>query len=216
MARLRSRFEADGPFSAAELARLTPEDCGLLFGQDQRPPVDELMGLFARSLNDLGRFLRERFDGSFEALVADAGGSAARLVELLLEMPMYRDVATYDGRTVPFLKRAQLTASDIGTFADVDRLTLFADNLVPHVLRLEGVLVFDPDLVDAIDAGQLLEAGGQAETEMRAAAVHATELLVDALEDSVTPRQVDNLLWRTGQEARFKAVPRPRIRTIAY
>src|SRR5439155_22529432 len=143
MTLLRQRFDDAGPFSAEELIGLTPQDSARLFGQRLRPPVDELMALFAQSVNDLGRFLLERFGGSFEALVAAAGSSAARLVELLQEMPMYRDVATYRGRPVPFLKRAQLTASDLGCFDDLDRLTLFADNLVPHVLRLDGVLVFD-------------------------------------------------------------------------
>jgi hypothetical protein len=216
LSRLRRRFDSEGRFAAAELADLTAEDCALLFGQELRPPVDELMALFARSLNDLGRFLLDRFEGSFDSLVEAAGGSAARLVGLLVEMPMYRDVASYQGRTVPFLKRAQLTASDIGGFDDLDQLTLCADNLIPHVLRLEGVLVFDGAVVAAIERGALLEAGGQAESEMRAAAVHAVELVVGELDGAVAPRQVDNLLWHRGQEARFKASPRPRVRTAFY
>src|SRR5205085_5333373 len=81
--RLRARFDADGPFSATELAAVTAADCASLFAQPLQPPVDELMGLFARSWNDLGRFLLDRFDGSFDALVGAAGGSAVRLVELL-------------------------------------------------------------------------------------------------------------------------------------
>ena len=127
---------------------------------------------------------------------------------------MYRDVADYHGTAVPFLKRAQITASDIGGFEDLDRLTVFADNLVPHVLRVEGVLRLDDGLAAAIDAGQLLEAGGPAEVELRAAAVYVGELL--ATNGSLTPRQVDNRLWRWGQEARFKASPRPRVRTWFY
>src|SRR5438132_558734 len=95
-----------------------------------------------------------RIDGSFDALVGAADGSAVRLVELLQAMPMYRDVATYNGRTVPFLKRAQITASDIGTFGDLDQLTIFADNLLPHVLRLDGVLTVEPALVALIEAGE--------------------------------------------------------------
>jgi hypothetical protein len=216
MSRLRRRFDTEGPFTAEELVRLMPTACAGVFGQQLRPPVDELMGLFARALNELGTFLLTRFEGSFDALVAAADGSAVRLVELLQEMPMYRDVASYDDRTVPFLKRAQITASDIGTLADLDRLTLFADNLIPHVLRLEGVLVLDRVVAEAIDAGRLLERGGRPETELRAAAVHAVELLVAQLGGAVTPRQVDSLLWRNGQEARFKACPRPRVRTFFY
>jgi hypothetical protein len=149
-------------------------------------------------------------------LVEGAGHSAARLVELLQEMAMYRDVATYEGRTIPFLKRAQITASDVGTFADLDRLTLFADNLIPHVLRVEGVLVLDEGLAAAIDGQRTLEPGGQAEVELRAAAVHAAELVARASGGSLTPREVDVILWRRGQEPRFKARPRPRVRTFFY
>ena len=44
-----------------------------------------------------------------------------------------------------FFKRAQIAANDlvlagVAEFADIDRLTVFADNLLPHVLRLDGVL----------------------------------------------------------------------------
>ena len=48
------------------------------------------------------------------------------------------------GVPVPFLKRAQIAAADLAPrrassqFPDLERLTMFADNLVPHVLRLDG------------------------------------------------------------------------------
>jgi hypothetical protein len=214
--RLRARFDADGPFTAQELARMTADDCASVFGQHLHPPVDDLMGLFAQSWNDLGRLLVDRFDGSFRSLVEAAGGSAVRLVELLQGMPMYRDVSSYEGITVPFLKRAQITASDIGGFFDVDRLTLFADNLVPHVLRVEGVLHLDEALQATIDAGRLLEPGGQAEIELRAAAVEAGERMAAELGGALAPREIDNMLWHRGQEPRFKASPRPRARTWFY
>src|SRR5438874_4998314 len=37
--RLRARFDADGPFSAAELAALTAADCASLLAQPLQPPV---------------------------------------------------------------------------------------------------------------------------------------------------------------------------------
>ena len=212
--RLRERFGRKGPFTAAELTALTPDDCAVVLHQHLHPPVDELMGLYAQSLNDLGHFLLDRFDGSFRGLVEAAKSSAVTLVSLLQEMPMYRDVAIYRGREVPFLKRAQITASDIGTFDDLDQLTLFADNLIPHVLRVEGVLVLDDALARTVDAGELLEAGGQAETELRAAAVHAVERMAERT--GVPARRLDHALWQIGQQPPYKAVPRPRVRTCNY
>jgi hypothetical protein len=118
--------------------------------------------------------------------------------------------------TVPFLKRAQLTASDVGRFDDVDDLTLFADNLIPHVLRVEGVISVAGELAAAIDAGRLLEPGGQAEVELRAAAVIVGERIAAHTGGAITARRADGLLWRRGQQARFKASPRPRIPTPFY
>jgi len=39
-----------------------------------------------------------------------------------------------------------LHLAGVAAFADIDRLTIFADNLVPHVLRLDGVLVYSDAL----------------------------------------------------------------------
>ena len=102
-------------------------------------PGHELMGLYAEALRDLGRFLGDR---RALDLVAEAGGSAERFASMLAAgMPFFDDRG--------FWKRAQIAANDlalagVAEFTDLDRLTIFADNLVPHVLRVDGVLRYDP------------------------------------------------------------------------
>lgn len=228
MTRLHERFRAVGPFTDRELQALTPEDCASVFGQPFVPPVDALMALFSRALGDLGSLLVTDYDGSYTSLVEAAGGSAEKLVELLVAMPLFRDIATYRGRDVPILKRAQIVSADLarafegvgwGWFADLDRLTIFADNLVPHVLRLEGVLVFDPALVRSIEAGELIGAGSEAEVEIRAVAVEAAERLVTRVQargTHLSAWELDHLLWQMGQDPRYKAVPRHRARSPYY
>ena len=173
-----------------------------------QPADHELMALFAQALRDLGTFLGER---SALDLVRAAGGSAVRLAEALAD-----GMAMYDDRG--FYKRVQLVPSDlalagVARFTDLDRLTIFADNLVPHVLRVEGVLVYDPRLAARIDAGELLRPGPQ-EREIRAGAVRACELLAARL--GVDERTVDHWLWTRGGEPRYKAIPRHRCRTVFY
>jgi hypothetical protein len=101
----------------------------------------------------------------------------------------------------------------IAEFDDIDHLTIFADNLVPHVLRLDGVLTFDDRLVAKIERGELLEFGVE-ERDIRGCAVHACELLSQQL--GIAPRLLDVWLWNRGQEERYKAAPRHRCRTTAY
>ncbi len=220
---LRERFEREGAPSARELRTLDARAVAKWLGQEPvEPPIDELVELFARALRDLGELVATRAGGSFAGLVEDAGGSAAALVRALCAMPLYRDVSAYDGLRVPFLKRAQLTVSDLahalpdslGRFRDLDELTIFADNLVPHVLRLDGVLAFAPELVARIEAEDLLAAGAPEEVEIRACAVDAVEQLAARLH--VPARDLDDWLWRRGGEPKYKSHPRHRTRTPYY
>ncbi|HLG11026.1 MAG TPA: queuosine salvage family protein [Dehalococcoidia bacterium] len=228
MTRLRQRFEEKGAMTADELAGITAGDCAALFGQVIEPPVDELMDLFAQGWNDLGRYLLERFDGSFSGVVEAAGHSAERLIELLLAMPLYRDIARYRGSDVPLLKRAQIASADLsaafggqgpGRFDDLARLTIFPDNLVPHVLRLDGVLEYDEELIERINREELLAHGSEEEVEIRAVAVHAVERIVDVCRGQgreITAARLDDHLWLKGQGTSYKAVPRHRCRNPHY
>lgn len=227
-ARLNDYYRAHGALSARELVRLNLEDCTKIFGQDlAHEPVRELMQLFATALNDLGRYLLDQFDGSFVDLIKAADGSAEQLVQRLIAIPYFDDVEPYHELTVSFYKRAQLTAADLslafngeglGRFHDLEQLTIFADNLVPHVLRVDGILVYEGALAACIDAGELIPAGSVQEVEIRACAVHAVELLVQALpEADVTAMALDYLLWNRGQQPNYKqGCPRHRTRTVFY
>ncbi len=225
---LEDHFAKHGAWSPGELSGLAAADVAEVLGQTLEPPVGELMELFARALRDLGDFLTAGWQGSFAGPVAEAGGSAERLVGLLDRMPLYRDVARYDELEVPFYKRAQITASDLalafaeegpGRFEDLDRLTLFADNLVPHVLRMEGVLRYAPALMQRIDREETLAPGCREEVEIRAVALHAVEELVAACARrglATHAHRLDHRLWDRGQSPRIKAVPRHRTRCTFY
>jgi hypothetical protein len=211
-------LRARGPWSAGGLAGMTREEIAGALGQDAG---HELMGLFADHLRELGERVRDEAGGSFLALARSGHGSVVALAERLASWPTWRDVSPYDGEQVPFFKRAQIAAADLALTGvapadDLGALTLFADNLVPHVLRLDGVLRFDDALVARIDAGELVEHNSPEEVEIRACALHAVELLVAAHPTGTTATAVDNALWHRGAGARYKARPRHRARTTAY
>ena len=170
--------------------------CAELFGQDPDGPVADLMDLFAASWSRLGEVI-EGFGSALDLITAAGplGGPPGRAPGW--EHKMYRDVSPHDGERVPLFKRAQITAVDLalafggegpGRFDDLDRLTMFADNLVPHVLRLGEVLAYDDALLARIEADELLEHDSVEEVEIRAVAVHAVEQVVAALhEQGVAP-----------------------------
>ena len=143
-------------------------------------------------------------------------------------MPYFNDVASFEGHEVLFFKRAQISVSDLslafqrrkwGRFNDLDQMTIFADNLVPHVLRIDGVLIYDDLLIDRINNGNLIPAGSAEEVEIRACAVHAVELIkreMAAAGQPITSPALDNFLWNRGQQPAYKAKPRHRTRCVYY
>jgi hypothetical protein len=202
---LADEIRAHGVPGNTALRAMTAGEIARILGQD---PSLELMSLFAQALRELGRFLGDRPP---HAVIDDAGGSAERLAQTLASgMPLFADPGFY--------KRAQIVGSDlalagVADFADLDRLTIFADNLVPHVLRCDGVLVYDDALAAHIDSGALLPMD-EREREIRASAVHACELLARRLQ--IAPRALDTWLWNRGQGEAYKARPRHRTRTVYY
>jgi putative queuosine salvage protein len=227
---LTERFRSQGPFTARQLAAISADDCAALFQQDlSDPAIAELMALFCRAWNDLGEDLITRFGDCFSNCIEAAGHKAAHLVRLLAEQPLFRDVSHYHDIDVPLYKRSQLLASDLslaldarglGQFEDLDGLTIFADNLVPHVLRLEGILEYAPSLINDIEAERLIPAGSDEEIEIRACCVHAVELMIGAAAEAGvhwTARDVDQVLWHRGQTPQYKKRSnRHRTRTAFY
>jgi hypothetical protein len=202
---LADRFRAQGPWSNAQLRALRADELADTLGQRRD---HELMALYAQALRALGAFLGDR---DALAVVDEARGSAERFATMLAA-----GMALFDDRG--FYKRAQIAASDlalagVARFGDLDRLTIFADDLVPHVLRCDGVLRYDDGLTAHIDAGRPLPTGTR-EREIRACAVHACELIARRL--GTAPRELDHALWSRGQAPEYKALARHRTRSVYY
>lgn len=202
---LTERFAAHGAWSNDELRRVSAREIAEALGQD---PGHELMALYADALRQLGRWLADR---PATTVIDAAGRSAERLAESLAA-----GMAYFDDRG--FYKRAQIAGPElqrfgVATFTDLNRLTLFADNLVPHVLRVDRALVYSDALAAHIDAGKSLPHGSW-EREIRGCAVQAVEQLAGIT--GAAPHELDMALWSHGQTPEYKAQPRHRHRTVFY
>lgn len=201
---LADHFRARGPL---DLHAVDAAQLGGILGQEVGHP---LIALYVEALLALGDWLGSR---TFTAAIEEADGSAVRLASALAEgMPFFFD-------DVGFWKRAQIAPNDlalagVASFSDLDSLTIFADNLVPHVLRVDGVLRYSDSLASRIDRGELLEQGSEEEVEIRACAVVACMEIAAAL--GVPERTLDTWLWDRGQAPRYKSRPRHRSRTVFY
>ena len=119
-----------------------------------------------------------------------------------------------------FYKRAQIvTGNDlalagVAAFDDLDRLTIFADNLVPHVLRCDGVLVYEDRLAAHIDAGKRRAAW--ARPSARSAPARCTPASCSRAHRRRAARCSTAGCGTAGQAPEYKARPRHRTATVFY
>jgi Potential Queuosine, Q, salvage protein family len=212
---LRERFDDPGPWHPEELLALDAATVAKVLGQD---PAHPLMPQFAAALRDVGEHLLADHGGRYLGVV-EGTDSIPALAATFASWDSFADVSRYEDRDVPFFKRAQLAAADlhragVADLTGAEELTAFADNLVPHVLRVDSVLQLDPSLTERIEAEDLLAHGSPQEVELRACAVQTIERLAAA--SALTAAEVDDVLWNRGRGRRYKSLPRPRARNTAY
>jgi Queuosine salvage protein len=194
------------------LARVTRSDMERIFaGNIELPMLDEKTQIWKQ----VGAVLAERFAGRFHNFVRscspklydDGNGLVDRLIT---EFPRFNDVSQYDGHSVKFYKLAQLGIwflySSLGKadkfrVNDLNRMTAFADYIVPVALRLLGITSYSPELESAINSHKMIPGDSRWEVEIRAHCIYATALLAEEInklrpsDRQVIVPQVDARLW---------------------
>jgi hypothetical protein len=167
----------------------------------------------AAILRELGAVLLARYDGRFSNVLEASSaalydGGRGFLEVLVRDFRRFDDVADWEGRDVRFWKLAQLAVwilevtlpGGLG-FRDLDRLTAFADYIVPAALHAMGILRYSVELDARIARRELIEGGSPEEVELRAHTIHATALLADRVNELRPPDrrvivpQIDARFW---------------------
>jgi hypothetical protein len=194
------------------LAKITRPELNRIFeGNIGMPMLDEKRAV----LHQVGAVLSEKYHGRFHNFVHscssrlydNGNGLIDRLVK---EFPRFNDVSTLDGHEIKFYKLAQLgvwmlyaTLHDTGKLKleDPERMTAFADYIVPVALRLMGMTSYSKELEQAIHSHQLIPRDSRWEIEIRAHCLYATALLTEEINKLRPPDlrvvipKIDARLW---------------------
>ena len=216
----------DGKF----LAKITRRDMEKIFaGNIEIPMLEEKMAL----LHQAGEVLARKYGGRYQNFIRSCPprlyDQGEGLVErLVAEFPRYNDVSLYDGHEVKFYKLAQLgfwqiysglRAAGVFRLEDPQKMTAFADYIVPVALRLMGMTSYSPALEQAINTYQLIPRDSRQEIEIRTHCLYATALLADEInklrppEQQVIIPQIDARLWTHYHTTSW---PHHLTRTIMY
>jgi hypothetical protein len=193
------------------LAKISRDELNKIFaGNIEMPMLDEKLAV----LHEVGGVLAAKYDGRFSNFVHscspklydNGNGLVDRLVK---EFPRFNDVSMYDGHEIKFYKLAQLGIWMLyrqirkGGFRleDPQKMTAFADYIVPAALRILGILKYSPALEHTINTYQLIPRDSTQEIEIRAHLLYATALLREEVNKIRPPElqviipQIDARLW---------------------
>ena len=210
---MKRALDAGVPFLDGDyLRRVTREDlAGVFRGNIELPMLDERVTV----LREVGARLVEKYDGRFRNFVR-AGSARAYdrgrgLVERLVnEFPRFRDESAYRGQTIKIYKLAQLGVWMLhaclgkgGAFRleDPERLTAFADYIVPVALRVMGIQRYSKALERTIQKGKMVARDSEEEIEIRAHTIYGVALLTEEVNkrrprnQHVINAQIDARLW---------------------
>ncbi len=198
----------DGEF----LSRVTLSELDKIFaGNIEMPMLDAKLEV----LHQVGAVLAKKYDGRFHKFIHDCSprlydhgnGIIERLVK---EFPRFDDVSTFEGHQINFYKLAQLgvwmlysTLHKSGKFRleDPEKMSAFADYIVPVALRLLGLTSYSKELETTINTHQLIPRDSRQEIEIRAHCLYATALLTEEINKLRGPKeqviipQIDARLW---------------------
>jgi len=216
---------------------LDEKTLGKLLGGDDGVPIP-LLAQRVECLHQVGRVLLDKFSGTFNTCLAQCDNSAAKLLEMVLEnFPCFNDSSDYEGTRVSFHKRAQILVADIwclfegtgvGSFKDIDTLTMFADYRVPQSLQQYGALQYSADLLQWLREDKMLQTGDRWESEIRGCSIEAVERVTKRVRELLEARQVtgarvnsilvDQYLWgyRREHTETMKSIPYHKVRSIFY
>lgn len=216
----------DGRF----LAQIKRSEMEQIFDANiELPMLDEKIEVWRQ----VGTTLVTKYGGRFRNFVTACSprlyDSGKGLVErLAAEFPRFNDVSLYEGFTVKFYKLPQLaiwflycSLGKSGGFPveDLDKMTAFADYIVPVALRLHGMISYSRELERAVNTHQMIDRDSSWEIEIRAHCVYATALLAEEINKLREPGrkifvpQIDARLW-----THFHTTPYPHhlTKTIMY
>ncbi|KAH3850687.1 queuosine salvage protein-like [Dreissena polymorpha] len=199
------------------------------------PLLDERLQV----LQEAGKVLLQKFDGSFVNVIRLCEKSAQTLVQMIVEnFPSYRDMTEFCGKTVAIYKRAQILVADIwacfegkgyGEFTDIDTITMFADYRIPQALLYFGVIEYSDELMEFLRKDPMMKTGDRYEVEIRGCSIWATELVSEEtrriLDADVDGRNlisnsiiIDFYLWdyRRAHADEMGNIPFHKIRCIYY
>lgn len=175
-------------------------------------------------VKEVSHIINTKMNGNFYEYTKDVTKDIDLLNVIIENFPSFEDIRTYNGKTISFYKLAQLVVSDIlhirelkeNIDVDYSHLVGCADYKIPQVLRGLDILEYDLELAELVDKLQEIEENSNYEVEIRANMIMALKKIKEKLPNDLPLIDLNDIIWKMGQDKAKHFKPYHRTRTLSY
>ena len=173
---------------------------------------------------EISKIVNEKMKGNFYKYTINKTNDIELFNLIVDNFPSFKDIRTYEGKTIYFYKLAQLVVSDIlhirklkeNIDVDYSHLVGCADYKIPQVLRELNILVYSEELAKIIDSKTEIEENSIYEVEIRASMIVVIDKIKKALKNKMWAMDINDMIWSLSQNEVKNAKPYHHTRTTSY
>lgn len=136
----------------------------------------------------------------------------------------FKDIRTYEGKTIYFYKLAQLLTSDIlhirekkeNIKVDCSHLVGCSDYKIPQGLRALNLVKYNKELADIVDNKVEIQENSAYEVEIRATVIYVIDEIKRLLNNKVNSIELNDYIWLMSKNKELPKRPYHLTRTTNY
>lgn len=175
-------------------------------------------------IKNVNKVVNERFGGDFYNAIYKLTNDEELFKFIIDNFEDFKDIRTYEGKTIYFYKLAQLLTSDIlhirekkeNIKVDCSHLVGCSDYKIPQGLRALKLVKYNKELADIVDYKVEIQENSAYEVEIRATVIYVIDEIKRLLNNKVSAIELNDYIWLMSKNKELPKRPYHLTRTTNY
>lgn len=175
-------------------------------------------------IKNVNKVVNERFGGDFYNAIYKLTNDEELFKFIIDNFEDFKDIRTYEGKTIYFYKLAQLLTSDIlhirekkeNIKVDCSHLVGCSDDKIPQGLRALKLVKYNKELADIVDNKVEIQENSAYEVEIRATVIYVIDEIKRLLNNKVSAIELNDYIWLMSKNKELPKRPYHLTRTTNY
>lgn len=175
-------------------------------------------------IKNVNKVVNERFGGDFYNAIYNLTNDEELFKFIIDNFEDFKDIRTYEGKTIYFYKLAQLLTSDIlhirekkeNIKVDYSHLVGCSDYKIPQGLQALNLVKYNEELANIVDNKIEIKENSKYEVEIRATVIYVIDEIKRLLNNKVNAIELNDYIWLMSKNKELPKRPYHLTRTTNY